>query len=62
MAALSVAKYKDRPESVYFFKRGMYPTIVDIDTDFFLLLEILQDIGIIYISGNVNHKKIKKLC
>lgn len=23
VAALSIAKYKDRPESVYFFKRGM---------------------------------------
>lgn len=23
MAALSIAKYMDRPESVYFFKRGM---------------------------------------
>ena len=30
VAALSIAKYKDRPESVYFFKRGMYYTIVNV--------------------------------
>lgn len=30
VAALSIAKYKDRPESVYFFKRGMYYTIVSV--------------------------------
>lgn len=30
VAALSIAKYKDRPESVYFFKRGMYHTIVNV--------------------------------
>lgn len=28
VAALSIAKHKDRPESVYFFKRGMF-TITD---------------------------------
>lgn len=26
VAALSIAKHQDRPESVYFFKRGVYHT------------------------------------
>ena len=55
MAALSIPKYKERPESVYFFKRGMCYIIditqlsrIDLPGKFYWIFSLTTENGVMF--------------